>query len=640
MKRVYYIGFVLVISLTLFSCRKDWLERQPKNILTDEQVWNDPKQLNGLVANFYNRLPTDMGLEGNWRNMADYDDAMWSGESNQEGRNNIQNYPGNRWEYWDYDFIRDINLSIENINQFGVSLNANVKKAFLAELRFLRACVYFELVRRMGGVPLVTTQLIYDYSGDASSLRKPRAKESEVYDFIASELDAVKDDLTNGLTFGAGGVIIQVSNTRANKYIAMAIKSRVMLYAGSIAKYNNLRAVPITTPGGEVGIPASMATGYYQKALDAAKEVINATFNGGPLYQLKSNTSSPSLGATAFYEATTKKTGNREFIFIKDFLTAKDKRHNFTYDNIVRGVREDNLSSSQVTPSLSLVEAFEYTDGSPGTLRTRNAGNTDYIYYDKPEDIFAGKDYRLAGTVIYPNSVFKGSTIEIQAGVKTWNSTTNSYTNTEGAIGTTHTDGKPLVGSSGPHRSNQDVTNTGFALRKFIEEGALTSTRGVRSDNPWIWMRLSELLLNAAEAAFELGQIPDALTYVNRVRERAGFGPNSLTAGTLTLARLQNERRVELAFEDHRIWDMKRWRIADQVLNGQANNPVAQVGALYMYRVIRPGDAARDGKYVFDKLDKAPRIIAPRWFQERNYYTFIPQNVLNNNPLIVRNPFQ
>lgn len=634
MKRVYYIGFVLTLSLALFSCKKDWLERQPKNILTDEQVWNDPKQITGLIANFYNRIPTDMGFEGNWRNMADYDDAMWSGESNNEGRNNINNYPSNRWELWDYDFIRDINLSIEKINELSTSLTAATKTSFIAELRFIRAWMYFEMVRRMGGVPIVTTQLIYDYSGDASSLRKPRAKESEVYDFIASELDAIKEDLKNGITLNSSNQIQAVSITRANKYIAMALKSRAMLYAGSLAKYNSQRAVPITTPGGEVGIPGSMANAYYQKALDAAKEVINATIVSGDAYQLKSNASNPAL---AYYEATTKKPGNKEVIFVKDFLTAKDKRHLFTYDNIVRGVREDNLSSSQVTPSLSLVEAFEYTDGSPGTLKTRNAGNTDYIYYDKPEDLFAGKDVRLNGSIIYPGSVFKGSTIEIQAGVKVWNGTT--YVNTEGLIGTVYSDGKTLTGSSGPHRSSQDVTNTGFALRKFIDDGGGTSTRGIRSDNWWIWIRLSEVLLNASEAAFELGQIPDALTYVNRVRERAGFGPNSLTAGTLTLARLQNERRVELCFEDHRVWDLKRWRIADQVWNGQANNPIAQVGALYMYRIVRPGDPA-DGKYVFDKLDKAPRILSPRWFQERNYYTFIPQSVLNNNPLIVRNPFQ
>jgi starch-binding outer membrane protein, SusD/RagB family len=619
MKRIYFLSFILITSLSLFSCKKNWLDREPKDILTDDQIWNDPKQYLNLFANFYNRLPTDMGFDGNWRNMADYDDAMWSGNSNDEGRNNLTTYGTNRWEYWDYGLIRDINLSISKMNQLGTSLTATQKKEFDAEFRFIRAWVYFEMVRRMGGVPIVTEELIYDYSGDASQLRKPRNKEHEVYDFVASEMDAIKAALGNTNA---------TSVSRANKYIAMALKSRAMLYAASLAKYNNLRPTPIATPGGEVGIPASMAQGYYQKALDAAEEVINSG-----VYVLKTNASNPGL---AFYQATTVKAGNKEVIFVKDYLTAKDKRHSFTYDNIVRGVREDNLSSSQVVPSLSLVEAFDYLDGSQGALKTRTPDNSDYIYYNKPEDIFANKDARLWGTIVYPGSVFKGSLIEIQAGVKTWNGA--AYVNTEGAIGTVHTDGKTLTGSSGPHRTNQDVTNTGFNMRKFIEEGALTSTRGVRADNWWIWIRLGEIYLNATEAAFELGQTSKALGYINILRERAGFPPNSLT--TLTIAKIQNERRVELAFEDHRVWDLKRWRIADQVWNGQANNPIAQVGALYPYRIIRPGDPARDGKYVFDKLDKAPRIQSPRNFREQNYYTFIAQSVLDNNPLIKRNPFQ
>ena len=619
MKKILFLSSILSFGLLLSSCQKDWLQRQPKNILTDDQIWNDPKQYLSLFANFYNRLPTDMGLDGNWRNMADYDDAMWSGESNNEGRNNIASYGTNRWEYWDYGLIRDINLSIEKMYQFGTNLSATQKKQFEAELRFIRAWVYFEMVRRMGGVPLVETQLLYDFNGDASSLRKPRAKEHEVYDFIGKEMDAIKIDL---------GTANVNSVTRANKNMAMALKSRAMLYAGSLARYNNLRPTPIATANGEVGIPDAMAQGYYQKSLTAAEEVINSG-----MYFLRTNPSNPGL---AFYQATTVKSGNKEAIFVKDYLTAKDKRHGFTYENIVRGVREDNLSSSQITPSLSLVEAFDYIDGSAGILRTRTADNSDYIYYNRPEDLFANKDGRLWGTVVYPGSVFKGSVIEIQAGVKTWNG--SAYVNSEGAIGTVHTDGKALTGSSGPHRTNQDVTNTGFNMRKYVEEGALTSTRGVRADNWWIWMRLGEIYLNAAEAAFELGQTPKALSYINTLRERAGFPANSLT--TLTLAKIQNERRVELAFEDHRVWDLKRWRIADQVWNGQANNPIAQVGALYPYRVIRPGDPTRDGKYVFDRLDKAPRIQSPRLFREQNYYTFIPQNVLDNNPLIVRNPFQ
>ena len=604
--------------MLLFSCKKDWLQREPKNLLTDDQIWTDPKQYLNLFANFYNRLPTDMGLDGNWRNMADYDDAMWSGNSNEEGRNNITSYGTNRWEYWDYELIRDITLSIDKMKQLGTTLTATQKREFEAEFRFIRAWVYFEMVRRMGGVPIVTEQLIYDYSGDASSLRKPRNKEHEVYDFIASEMDAVKNDL---------GTTNVTSISRANKNIAMALKSRAMLYAASLAKYNNLRAVPITTPGGEVGIPASMAQEYYEKALAAAEEVINSG-----VYSLKTNSANPGL---AFYQATTVKAGNKEVIFVKDYLTAKDKRHSFTYENIACGVREDNLSSSQIVPSVSLVEAFDYLDGSAGVLKTRTPDNSDYIYYDKPEDIFANKDARLWGTIVYPGSIFKGSSVEIQAGVKTWNGT--AYVNTEGAIGTVHTDGKPLTGSSGPHRTNQDVTNTGFNMRKFIEEGALTSTRGVRADNFWIWIRLGEIYLNAAEAAFELNQTSKALGYINTLRERAGFPPNSLT--TLTIAKIQNERRVELAFEDHRVWDLKRWRIADQVWNGQANNPIAQVGALYGYRVVHT-DPAKNGKYVYDRLDKAPRIQSARFFREQNYYTYINQTWQNNNPLLVRNPFQ
>jgi hypothetical protein len=617
MKRIYFLTVIVVASFALFSCKKDWLQREPKNLLQDDQIWNDPKQYLSLFANFYNRIPTDMGLDGNWRNMADYDDAMWSGNSNDEGRNNITSYATNRWSLWEYDLIRDINRSIEKMNELGTALSSDDKKQFDAEFRFIRAWIYFEMVRRMGGVPIVTTQLIYENGKDVTELRKPRNKEHEVYDFVASEMDAIKNNIGNITTTGP-------SVSRANKYTAMALKSRAMLYAASIAKYNR---PTLTKPSGVVGIPASMAQGYYQKALDAAEEVISSG-----AYTLKTNSSNPGL---AFYQATTVKSGNKEVIFVKDYLTSKDKRHSFTYDNIVRGVREDNLSSSQIVPSLSLVEAFDYLNGDPGSLKTRTPDNSDYIYYNKPEDIFAGKDGRLWGTIVYPGSEFKGSIIEIQAGVKTWNG--SAYVNTEGAIGTVHTDGKPLTGSSGPHRTNQDVTNTGFNMRKFIEEGALTSTRGVRADNWWIWIRLGEIYLNAAEAAFELGDMPTALNYINKLRERAGFPPNSLT--TLTLAKIQNERRVELAFEDHRVWDLKRWRIADQVWNGNANNPIAQVGALYPYRVIH-SDPTKNGKYVFDKLDKAPRIQSPRRFNEQNYYTFIPQSVIDNNPLIERNPFQ
>lgn len=613
MKRTYKILISAALLLTASGCSKDWLERQPPNIITETQVWNDPVIITSLLANYYNRLPAHSQLDNGWAEFAAYDEAMWSG--NNDDRNNIIAYPFDRWRLWDYGLVRDINLALENIEKFGTTLTPVQKTQFSAELRFLRAYHYFELVKRMGGVPLITTQLIYDFSGNPTNLQNPRNKESEVYDFIASELDAIQDQLGN-----AG------SNTRANKFTALALKSRAMLYAGSIAKYNNLLPAPITTPGGEVGIPAARANEYYTKALAAAKEIIaSGRYN---LYR-----ANPNLGEN-FYDAITKKANNPEVILAMDFLTAKDKRHGFSYDNIARNVREDNLSSSNVTPTLNLVEDYEYLDGSPGELRTRTADNSDFIYYDQLSGPFANKDARLYGTVIYPGTTFKGLEVQIQAGVMVWNG--SSYQTVESnVLGSTYTDGKLLTGGSGPQRSQTEVSNTGFYLRKYIDPAPMSSTRGIRSDMWWIRFRLGEVLLNAAEAAHELGQTAEALTHVNRLRERAGFPANSLKM--LTIQQLQNERRVELAFEDHRVWDLKRWRIAHEVWNGSPTNPDAMMYALYPYRVVRPGDA-RDGKYVFVKM-VAPRFRAPRQFQFGNYYSSIDQNVINNNPKIVRNPF-
>lgn len=613
MKRILTSFLIGAAIWSASSCKQDWLDRQPVNIIVDSQVWNDPNLITSLLANYYSRLPVHTQIDNNNGGFADYDEASWSGSG--DGRNNIISYGFDRWRLWDYSLIRDINLALDNI-QTSTALTAAQKTQFNAEFRFLRAYQYFELVKRMGGVPLVTKQLVYDFSGDPTPLQQPRAKESEVYDFIGSELDAVMDVLGN-----------DGSNTRANKFTALALKSRAMLYAGSIAKYNNRLAAPITTPGGEVGIPANRATEFYTKSLEASRKIL--TEGNYALYRVNAN-----LGEN-FFEAITRKANNREAIFVKDFLVSKGYRHGYSYDNIVRGLREDNLSSSNVTPSLNLVEDFEYLDGSSGELKTRTADDKDYIYYDNLNGPFANKDARLYGTVIYPGTSFKGQEVQIQAGVMVWDGA--NYQVSEGnALGINYTDGLLQTGSSGPQRSQVDVTNTGFYLRKFVDPAAMSSTRGVGSDIWWVRFRLGEILLNASEAAFELGQTAEALTYVNRVRERAGFGANSLKE--LTIQRLQNERRVELAFEDHRVWDLKRWRIAHEVWNGNPSNPDAVMYALYPYRVVRPGDVARHNKYVFMKM-VAPRFRAPRQFQFGNYYSSIDQAVINNNPKIVRNPF-
>ena len=615
-----YIACFLVI-LSVSCSKKDWLDRNSPTLLPGEQTFKDPLLIVGLLANYYNRLPTDASLTTNWQKATTYDDAVWSGGGNaaDEARNTFTSYASNNWTLWDYGLIRDINLALADMETYGTTLTTTQKAQFNAEFRFLRAQDYFEMVKRMGGVPIITSVLTTD-KGDYASLRLPRNKESDVYDFIASECDAIKNSIGNG-----------TSTTRANKYAVLALKCRAMLYAGSLAKYNSALASPVTLPGGEVGIPVAKANDYYQKSLDAAREIINSG-----VYSLYNT--NPNAGDN-FYEAITKKQGNKEVILAQDFLQSKGRTHTFSYDNIARAIREDNLGSSAIAPTLNLVESFEYTDGSAGALKLRTADDKDYIYYDNIGDVFANKDGRLYGTVMLPGTTFKGLPVNLQAGVKAWNATTNAYSTVESSIqgsNSLYTDGKLLTGASGPIRSGLDISNTGFNLKKFIDPIPGSSNRGQQSDVWWIRYRLAEVYLNAGEAAFELGQLAEALDNINKVRARAGFKAN---LGALTPAIIRNERRVELAFEDHRVWDLIRWRIAHVLWNGSSSNPDANLYALYPYRVVRPGDAARDGKYVFDKII-APRFRAPRFFQITNYYSFIGQDVLNANPSITRQPGQ
>jgi hypothetical protein len=613
MKNIIFKISVFAMLLVSASCADDaWFEKVPKDIITEDQVWNDSKQIVSLMANYYDRLPSFAGVF-NTQAMTDLDDGMWAGHFDQNGHNNITAYGADFGRFWDYGLIRDINLALDNLEKYGTKLTGDEKIQFSSEFRFMRAFVYFELVKRMGGVPLVTTQLIYDYSGDPTPLQLPRSKEEEIYDFIASELDAVMPTLGN-----------DGSKTRANKFIALALKSRAMLYAASLAKYNNLMPEPITLPGGEVGIPASRATEYYQKSLEASKQIL-----ANPAYKLY--TENPDKGKN-YYDMFVSKTNNPEMIFVKDFSASKGKKHGFAYDNIVRAAREDNLSSSNISPSLNLVEAFEYLDGTPGKLKDKD-GTGNFLVYDKLSDIFANKDARLYGTIVYPGTTFRSLDVQIQAGVALWNNGTYTFRESEN-LASTYTDGGVFTGASGPQRNVAEVSSTGFYLRKLVSETSMASTRGVGSENWWPWFRLGEIYLNAAEAAYELG-LPEALGYINTLREKhGGFPANSLA--TLTMEIIRNERHIELAFEDHRFYDLRRWRIAHEVWNGSSTNPTAVIQALYPYRIV---GGPNDGKYIFNRLSPSPRFLAPRFFQLRNYYSSIDQAVINNNPKIVKNPF-
>lgn len=613
----------LIIMGTAFAsllsgCGDSWFERDPKTILTNEQVWNDPAMVKSQLANLYDRITHLHGVF-NTGGMCETDDAMWCGTLDQNSKNTLQ-YGNDYGRLWDYGLIRDINMSIENLEKYGVDLTEDDKVLFSAEFRFIRAYIYFDMVRRMGGVPLVTKTLEYDFSGDPSYLQYPRAKEHEVYDFVYTECEAIKNDLKKNAK----------SQTRANYYTALALESRAMLYAGSIAKYNALNTPTLVTDGGEVGIPANMANDYYTKSLEASKEIIEE--GGYDLYNKNDNK------GVNFYKLFMDKDNNPEIIWAKDYKYS-DKVHSFSYDNVVQHLKEDNDNSSCIGPSLGLVEAFDYLDGSKGTLDYMDGNN--YKTFADPAELFADKDARLYGTIIYPGTQFRNSNVDMQAGVAVWNEEKGKYDLlTDPTLGSTYKDKKTLVGKDGPADRTPNVSNTGFYIRKYVSEEAGYSLRN-HNDNWWPWFRLGEIYLNAAEASYELNDnTPGAIYYINKLRERAGFPANSLS--TITLEKIQNERRVEMAFEDQRYFDLKRWRIADKVWNGnEADNSNAVVYGLFPYRIAepQPGHDADKDKYIFVK-NRSTRFEKARLFNMSNYYSSIADDVLNNNPKLVKNPLQ
>ncbi|MGH7575304.1 MAG: RagB/SusD family nutrient uptake outer membrane protein, partial [Longimicrobiales bacterium] len=414
------LGLALALATGLTAC--DWMDMTiaPQTILTDDQVWGQPDLITGVLADYYSRLPFHTGFESqdDRTTMAAYDDAIFSGIDNLEFLNNYVEYPYNfdRWNNYNldgddgtvwtamYDLLRDIHVAIDGIAEANSpTLTEPLKQQFTAELRFLRAFVYFELVKRYGGVPLVTEQLLYDFSGDPSSLQLPRAAEAEVYDFIGSELDAIKDQLVN-----------EGSQTRANRYTALALESRAMLYAASIARHNGEASTPVTLPGGEVGIPESRAAEYYQASLDASRELINSG-----AYSLYQNNPEPGPN---FYETLTNKTGNTEVIMAVDYAASQGRSHAWTRDVIPNSMVQDAeaiIAGSAISPTLQLVETFDYLDGSSGEMRgvgdgsNTAAGQAAWIFYDEIDDIFDGKDGRLYGTIIYPGTSFAGQDVEM-----------------------------------------------------------------------------------------------------------------------------------------------------------------------------------------------------------------------------------
>lgn len=634
MKKILSIT-MLGLLLGMAGCKKDdeFLGVPPLSVLPNDVAFSDPALVLSILADFYNRQLDFSSLDNGWQSFADFSESFPS----ENGSAFIVQRTGwgyGEWGTWDYKYIRELNLFIERATAATQLAEAD-KARFLAEARFLRASYYFEMVKRMGGVPLITSSLTYDPKDDVSTLQTPRAKESAIYDFVISEAEAIKANLPADVNI----------KSRVTKAAALAMESRAALYAASIAKYG-ATTPGVSLPGGEVGVDAARANAYYTTALAASKAIIDGTVGNYQLYK-----GLPDLSDNFASLFLDKSSANQEAIYVEDFKVG-GRTHGFTTNDQPYSFSDEGGDAGRLNPSLNLVESFEKLDNTYAPLPTTDGGGNP-IYYTNQQDIFAGRDARLAGTVLLPNGVFKAKRVDIWAGYQLADGsifTSDEAGQTKALPGTDPNNKVQVVGKDGPVNGLEYRAQSGFYVRKYLDPTVGSGRRGRGSDVAFIRYRLGEILLNAAEAAFELGQTTVAAGYINQVRARAGL-TTPLTDAQITFDRIVHERRVELAFEGHKLFDMKRWRLAHIVWDGaptsktdlltnigKATQRSTQPWGLWPYKIYDPA-SANNGKWIFKEV-LPNKVTGSNRFQLGNYYSQIGNNIIAANPKIVKQPNQ
>lgn len=584
MKNSLITGFLIIILQA--ACIKDTLNRKPLNLISDKDVWTSEQMLDIYLVPLYDAVSLGFLTHPYLANITDESSYHSAGEM---PTSNFGNYTL-ALNTTAYSWIRKANYFLEKINTASVS-EASIKQ-YIAEGRFIRAFYYFDLVKKYGGMPIIKEVQTFDNNLD--ELQVPRNKEEEVYDFILEELNAAIADLPDSRG---------TDNYRATKMVAQALKSRAMLYAGSIAKYGTVQL------NGLVGIPAAKANTYFTESMNASKAVMES--NEFKLYDKLYNPVAHSGDPAKNYQEIFLDKNNDEIIFKKAY-SAPDKGHDWDHKNVPQGFTTDY--GSAITPTLEMAESYEYIDGTPGIL------NIDGLEFNSPDDLFKDKDPRFAASIFRSGSLFIDDVVEIYRGIYDTDGTLYSSLRVPFPKDLS----KNQVGKSGPYEAT-NFTRTGFYVSKFTNNSRVINTAGY-SDQDYIIFRYAEILLNYAEAAFESGtNLPEALAAINLVRSRAGI--KLLTAGELTTDRIRNERKVELAFEDSRFWDIRRWRIGSDLFKS------THMHGLYPYLKY----TGSGYKYIFRKVTGDIDGGISRVWEEKDNYSNL-SGYINTNNQIINNP--
>ena len=497
-----YISAAISIAFTLSSCN-GFLDREEDSFIDKTATFDSYNRTKQYLTYAYTLLPDGLNRFSREAMLASAtDDAEFAIESAEiqqfnNGSWNALNNPDDVWNRY-FSGISKCCTLLENTNHVNLDISrldpdkqveyANSLKdirMWRAEARFLRAYFHFELLKRYGPIPIVTSTL--SINGNYENTPRPTMK--EVVDFIAKECDIAADTLE--LTPWRN---VNDAFGRATKGAALALKSRLLLYAAS----------PLYVDFGDTN-EANKPTDFamWKSAADAAKAVIDLN-----QYEL----------ASSYGDLFKNDFQNKEYIFVRRYAANSDfEKSNFPVSFGGKG---------GTNPSQNLVDDYEMLDGTP----------FDWNDPAKAAQPFENRDARLGATILMNMAPFKGKKVA---------------TYPEGADAT----------------PNPNATKTGYYLRKFLNEDMNIQTGGSSSGHVVPLFRLAEIYLNYAEALNECDPTnPDIALYLNKVRNRASLPNVSALSQEQMRAVIQHERRVELAFEEHRSWDVRRWKIASSTL--------------------------------------------------------------------------
>jgi len=621
MKLNYKSLLAISVLVTGFaSCNTDFLDVTPPSEIAADQVWSDGALAEAFVTGIYEGL--DQGGFSEQMLASLSDEAVFTHTGRDINLVNEGSLSASVLGWVDgtynwsnmYSRIRSTNIAIENLPTASFP-NTALKDRLLGEAYFMRAYYYQQLLRYYGGVPLI--KKVYKLNEDYQVTRNTY---EECVVSIVSDCDSAAIMLA-----GKNEV-----KGRATKLAAMALKSRVLTYAASdLHDVPTMKAKSAELAGFSnpefLGYTSGERNARWTAALAASKAALDES-NGGYKLNLtapvtpeegKLNYVSISMGGGSA-DKTLDASASSELIFAKYFIP-----------NLSQGGRQIGLYNGPNgyhnwagnTPIGLLVDDYEMMDGTP--FRWTNPAHKANPYINR--------DPRLYATILYDGAPWKPRPSDVNDPADQIQTGSYDITNEAGT----------KVNRYGLDTRQSTVedwngSRTGYYMRKFIDPNPELYDNSDRQDIPWPFIRVTELVFNVIEASIELGQEAEAINWLNRIRFRAGMPALKLSGEALKKA-YQNERRVELVYEEHRYHDARRWMIAPETLG----RPLQYISVTGRFK---PGKTMREPyrydpevyDYTYNSVEE--RAHENRKWLDKMYFRPFHRDELNRNANLTQNP--